>query len=151
MPNNKFSPFRGPGGFMSLLRIDILHSLQSKGKIASGQTAAQITIEGDDKTARLEIPGYLQTLESGRGPTSANAVAGNPPMINRIKQWCQAKGIPDKAVWAIKKSIDKKGFKGTPGLLSEPLGDDNINLRLDQSLTEIADTLITQIADNILP
>lgn len=135
--------------FLESLSNDILHSMQSKGKIASGQTASQITIEGDDNSAQLQIPGYLQILEKGRGPTGSNAVAGNPPMIDRIKQWCQAKGIPDKAAWAIKKSIDKKGFKGSPGILSEPLSDANINLRLGQTLDKAAGTLTKQIADNI--
>ena len=151
--NNTSSPFSGPGGslreLLERLKTDVLHSLQSKDKTASGQTAAQITVESDGKNAKLKIPGYLQVLENGRKPTGTNAVAGNPPMIDRIKQWCQSKGIPDKAAWAIKKSIDKKGFKGTPGLLSEPLGDANINLRLNQVLSQAADTITTQIAENI--
>ena len=68
-------------------------------------------------------------------------------MIDRIKQWCQAKGIPDKAAWAIKKSIDKKGYKGIPGILSEPLGDDNLNRRLTQATDSISDNTTRQIAD----
>jgi hypothetical protein len=70
-------------------------------------------------------------------------------MIDRIKQWCQAKGIPEQAAWAIKKSIDKKGFPGTPGILSEPLGDANIDLRLSQNIAPIADDIIQRIADAI--
>ena len=147
--NNTNSPFRGLAGFLSLLRTDLLNSLQSRGKPPSGQTLQQITIEGDENSAILQVPGFLAILEKGRGPTGKNAVKGNPTMIDRIKQWCQAKGIPDKAAWAIKKSIDKKGFKGTPGLLTEPLGDANINIRLNQTLNQVADTITTQIADNI--
>ncbi len=41
-------------------------------------------------------------------------------------------------MWAIKRSIDKKGFKGIPGLLTEPLGVDNINLLLNQVMDGIA-------------
>lgn len=70
-------------------------------------------------------------------------------MIDRIKQWCMAKGIPDKAAWAIKKSIDKHGYQGTPGILSEPLGDDNINLRLTQAITPFADEIMNNIVDAI--
>lgn len=94
---------------------------------------------------RLELPGYVQLLETGRKPTSANAVPGNPPMIQRIQQWCREKGIPDKAAWAIKKSIDKHGYKGKPGILSIPLGDDNINSRLDILMPCIASAIIDQV------
>ena len=124
--------------FLELLRTDIINSLQAAGSAATGQTAKSLTIIQDDDGCQLQIPGYMQLLETGRAPTSLNPVAGNPPMIQRIQQWCQAKGIPDKAAWAIKKSIDKKGFKGIPGLLTEPLGDDNINLRLNQVMDGIA-------------
>jgi hypothetical protein len=135
--------------FLDSLKTDIINSMQAKGKYATGQAAQQITIEGDDDQMQLQIPAFIQILETGRGPTGKNALPGNPPMIDRIKQWCQAKGIPDKAAWAIKKSIDKNGFKGTPSILSEPLSDDNINLRLNQVTGPMADTIVQQIADSI--
>lgn len=135
--------------FLECLKADVIHSMQSNGKYATGQTAQQITADADGDNAQLQLPGYLQLLETGRSPTSANALPGSPPMIDRIKQWCLAKGIPDKAAWAIKKSIDKKGFPGTPGILSEPLGDANINLRLNQVTDPIADNIAQQIADAI--
>jgi len=71
-------------------------------------------------------------------------------MIQRIQQWCRDKGIPDKAAWAIKKKIDKVGFPGKPGLLTGPLGDDNINTKLDQTLEQMADNISNQIL-NALP
>jgi hypothetical protein len=124
--------------FLELLKTDVINSMQANGKNATGQSAKQFIITGDGGKVQLQLPGYMQLLETGRGPTSPNALAGNPPMIERIRQWCQAKGIPDRAAWAIKKSVDKKGFKGIPGLLNEPLGDDNINLRLNQVMEGIA-------------
>jgi len=135
--------------FLQSLKTDILNSLQSKGKNATGQAAQQIQIITDGDKAQLQIPGYLQILETGRKPTSKNAVAGNPPMIQRIADWCRAKGIPDKAIWAVKRSIDKKGFKGTPGILSGPLSNDNINQRLTPILENIATETATQIANNL--
>jgi len=133
---------------LEALKTDLLNSLQSKG-VATGQTAQQITVTNTDGGAQLQIPAYLQIVESGRGPTSKNPVAGNPPMIVRIQQWCREKGIPDKAAWAIKKKIDKQGFPGKPGILSEPLSDTNINLRLDPALEQMADNLSTQILNAI--
>ncbi len=135
--------------FLESLKTDVINSMQAKSKMATGQTAQQITIETDADKAQLILPGYLQVLETGRAPTGKNAMPGNPPMIERIKQWCQAKGIPDKAAWAVKKSIDKKGFPGVPGILSEPLGDDNINLRLNQIATPMADEIAQQVVDSV--
>jgi hypothetical protein len=135
--------------FLESLKTDVIHSMQANGKYATGQTAQQITIEGDGDSYQLNLPAYMQALKTGRAPTSKNAVPGNPPMIDRIKQWCQAKCIPDKAAWAIKRSIDKNGYKGTPGILSESLSDDNINLRLDQVAGPWADELVQSISDQL--
>ena len=137
--------------FLESLKTDVINSLQAKGKIATGQTANQITIEDNANQAQLQLPGYMQVLETGRAPTGKNAVPGVPPMIERIKQWCQAKGIPDKAAWAVKKTIDKKGYKGTPGILSGPLGNENIHFRLDQQTDKMADATVQDLVNLIGP
>ena len=134
---------------LELLKTDIINSLQAAGSNASRQTAKQLTITQQDNSLQLNLPGYMELLETGRGPTGPNAVPGDPPMIQRIQQWCREKGIPDKAAWAIKKSIDKKGFKGKPGILSAPLGDDNINNHLNPILEAIAEEISKQITGSI--
>ena len=136
---------------LELLKTDVINSMQANGRYATGQTAKQITVVEDGSNVQLQFPDYMQALETGRGPTSTDAVAGDPPMIQRIQQWCQAKGIPDKAAWAIKKSIDKKGYKGIAGILTEPLSDDNINLRLDPILDDIASSISEELMGLIGP
>lgn len=131
--------------FLESIKTDVINSLQANGKIATGQTAQQITVINDGDHAQLQLPAYMQLLETGRGPTSSSPAPGSPPMIDRIKAWCEAKGIPDKAAWAVKKSIDKKGFKGVPGILSAPLSNDNISLRLNPASENIADAVAQQI------
>jgi hypothetical protein len=126
---------------LELLKADVINSMQTNGKFATGQTARQITIVEDGNNVRLQFPDYMLALEVGRGPTSKNALRGEPSMNQRIQQWCQAKGIPDKAAWAIKKSIDKKGYVGKPGILTEPLGNKNINIRLNPVLEDIASVI----------
>ena len=127
--------------FLESLRTDIINSLQAAGSDSAGQAAKSLIIVRGDDGFRLQIPGYMQLLETGRRPTGSNPVAGDPPMIQRIQAWCRAKGIPDKAAWAIKKSIDKKGYKGKPGILSEPLGENNISQRLSPALENMADEI----------
>ena len=131
--------------FLDALKADLINSMQSKGIDSTGQTIKQIMVKATDKNVQLEIPGVLQILEKGRGPTGKNAATGSPPMIERIKQWCQAKGISEKGAWAIKKSIDKKGFKGKTGILTEPLSDENI----DRQLKAVLEILANEIAKSI--
>ncbi|GAC1312340.1 MAG: hypothetical protein NVSMB24_33640 [Mucilaginibacter sp.] len=135
--------------FLETLKTDLINTMQANGRYATGQTVRQFIITGDENGMQLQLPGYTRLLETGRGPTGKNAAASDPPMIQRIKEWCQARGIPDKAAWAIKKSIDKKGYKGITGLLSEPLGDENINLRLTQVLENIAAQVSEQIVKEL--
>jgi hypothetical protein len=127
--------------FLESIKIDLINSLQTK-NITNTQN---ITITTNDQSQQLQIPSYLQIVETGRGPTSKNAQPGNPPMIQRIQQWCRDKGIPDKAAWAIKKKIDKMGYPGKPGLLIDPLSDDNISAKLEQTLEQMADNISNQI------
>ena len=134
--------------FLQSIQTDLINSLQTKTKNITN--TQEINIITNNQTQQLQIPSYLQIVETGRGPTSKNAQPGNPPMIQRIQQWCRDKGIPDKAAWAIKKKIDKVGFPGKPGLLTGPLGDDNINTKLDQTLEQMADNISNQIL-NALP
>ena len=133
---------------LTALKTDLINSLQSKG-VTSGQTIAQIQIVNTGDQQQLQVPGYLQVLENGRPPTGKNALPGNPPMIQRIQQWCRDKGIPVKAAWAIKKKIDKMGYPGKPGILTDALSDDNISLRLDEASAQIVDNMITEILNTI--
>ena len=130
--------------FLESIRSDLINSLQSKGSV-SQITISRITITAEGNKAQLQIPGFLQMLETCRGPTNKNASPGVPPMIQRIKQWCRAKGIPEREAWAIKKVIDKKGFKGKPGILTEPLSDENIDRRLKPIMESLANELIGSI------
>jgi hypothetical protein len=127
--------------FLEILKADIIHSLQANGSDPGGNMSKGITVAKNDNNYQLQLPGYLKFLETGRGPTSPDATMSNPPMIQRIQQWCREKGIPEKAAWAIKKTIDEKGYKGKPGILSEPLSEANINMRLNPVTDAMANTL----------
>lgn len=133
---------------ISNLKTDLINSLQSKG-VASSKTVNDIKEVNNGNRHQLQIPGYLQFVENGRRPASQNPQPGHPPMIQRIQEWCNSKGIPGKAAWAIKKKIDKVGYAAKPGTLSQPLGDANIGRRLDQSSSQIAENVITELLNTI--
>ncbi|HEY4326174.1 MAG TPA: hypothetical protein VGN20_19460 [Mucilaginibacter sp.] len=134
---------------LELLKTDVINSMQANDKFVTGQTEKQITVVAEGNSVQLQLPEYMLVLETGRGPTSKDAATGNPSMIQRIHQWCRARGIPDKAAWAIKKSIDKKGYPGKPGIFSGPLGDDNINLRLEPVLDDIASIACDELVKSL--
>ncbi len=135
--------------FLETIKADIIHSLQANGSDSTGNVSKTLTVVKGDNSYQLRLPGYLKFLETGRRPTSPDAPSGNPPMIQRIQEWCQEKGIPDKSAWAIKKSIDKNGFKGKPGILSEPLSQANINMRLNPVMESVANNLTGQVVERL--
>lgn len=131
--------------FLEELKTDLINSMQANGSAPGAQTLNQLTVVTEGDKAELQIPGFIAALENGRGPTGKNATPSVPPMIRRIKQWCMEKGIPEREAWAIKKAIDKHGLKGKPGILSGPLGEANISLRLQTVMESLANDLLAQI------
>lgn len=126
------------------IKIDVINSMQSTGRYATGQTIKQIeTVERDGKV-QLLAPDYVDILERGRGPTSPNAPRAEPSVYDRIKQWCAAKGIDTNAAYPITRAIHKYGYKSKPGVLTEPLSDDNINKRANEVAGKLANLLITE-------
>lgn len=122
---------------LTAIRTDVINSMQSTGRYATGETVAALEIALTESGGQLLAPRWIDALEKGRKPTSQGAAAGDPPMIERIKVWCAAKGIDTKAAWAIKKSIDKYGYQGKPGVLTQPLeqADKHISDTMDQIAT----------------
>ena len=141
--------FRGLESCLELLRADLLNTMQSAGKVPGSHTISEMVVTKTATGVQLQLPGFLPILETGRAPTSKNAPAGDPPMITRIRNWCREKGIPDNKAWAIKKTIDKNGFKGKPGLLSEPLSNENIALRITPFLDRLAMNISSQIISSL--
>ena len=128
------------------IKNDVINSIQAKGKYATGSTVKALEISASPNNVQLLAPEYIDALEKGRKPTGPDAAKGDPTVFERIKEWCAAKGIDEKFAYAITKNIHEKGYPGTPGVLTEPLSDDNINKRMDTFLDQLANNE----ADNIL-
>lgn len=126
------------------IRTDVVNSMQANGRYATGETIVALEIVQDEKGGQLLAPKWVDTLEKGRGPTSAGAAPGDPPMIEGIKAWVEAKGL-DISPWAIKKSIDKKGYPGKPGVLTEPL--EMADKHISDAAEQIASNMQKQVAD----
>jgi hypothetical protein len=72
---------------------------------ASGKTAQELSYEADDESLTLYGPPHMQTLITGRGPTTT-MTAGEPMLSEIIAQWAR----------------DKPGFVLNPGSTYEGFG-----------------------------
>jgi len=124
------------------IRTDIVTSMKQAGRFASGNTIDKMVIVPSDHKVQLVAPGYVDILERGRGPTDPNAAAGDPTLLTRIQAWCNDKGIDPKAAYAITKSIHKYGYKGKPGLLTDPLSQSNISIHTQAAAKNLAALII---------
>ena len=126
---------------------DIIHSLQQNDRIASGKTIAEFTTTVAGDRAQLIVPKYLDALEYGRSPTRPDAPKSDPTLFEAIQEWCKARGIDEGAAYAITNKIHKKGYEGTPGILTEPLSDDNLGAIMERGMTKVADLMGSDILD----
>jgi len=135
--------------FVDTIKNDVIHSMQANNRVGTGDTIKELTeVAGDDYVALL-APWWIDAQEYGRKPTSPTGPyqISDPSFIDRLKAWCAAKGIVQGAAYAIKKKIDKEGYEGKPGVLTEPLGIDNINMRLDPICEQMADNEAQKVLD----
>ena len=144
MSNNPLSDF------VALIKEDLIHSLQSYKRVATGRTIEALEQVDEDRRSTLYGPEYIDNLEFGRKPTPEGTPAGDPTLVEAISNgWLQARGIPLGKAWAVANSIHKNGYSGTPGVLTTPLGDDNINKRLDETVNQLAELTAVEIADSL--
>lgn len=115
----------------------IKQSLISNNRRATGKTVDsvhyQITKEG------FEIKGakHIDNLISGRGSSKSSGGSG---WYEQLREWVIARGIPEKATYAIYRSINENGWKTPP----------SPNL-IDQAVTQYdIDDLKSELAKNEL-
>ena len=105
------------------LKSDILENLYKNDRVASGKTANSLRVEVKDKNGVLTGILYgsevLDSLEYGRGATK-NA-SSSRTWENELRSWMQIRGISQDAFYPIWRKINRDGYKGTPGLVSNPV------------------------------
>ena len=88
----------------------ILALLKKNGKVASGalinSLVPRIQSTANDLKVFIEANDYLKFVDEGRKK-------GTYPPIQVISKWASIKGIPQRAVFPIARSIFKKGIKPT--------------------------------------
>lgn len=130
----------------------LVASFHQKGRVASGRTLNDITVNVEPGRMYITGPFYLINLEKGRRPTGAGGPVFRGSKISfydSLKLWIESRGIDKKALFPIYVSINKNGFPGTPGLISKPLSPENVDKALDKNLGQIADLYTTQVLQSI--
>jgi hypothetical protein len=134
--------------FTEAVKVNVINSMQAKGRMATGQTANAIASVKTPDGAQLQAPEYIEALEKGRAPTRPGAPKADPPLVDRIEAWLTAKGL-DYNKYAVTKSIHKNGYPGKPGVLTEPLSEENVGNLLDQKLGKLADIVATNLLNDL--
>jgi len=135
-------------GYIEQVKIN----LQTAGTKATGKTAESLRFEVTENGSKLvvEIFGreFFGTVETGRKPTPDKKPSR--AMIENIKEWTKAKGIPESAAWGIATNINKYGTKlwqqgGRKDIYSE-----YIPSFIDQLSEELGLLIIDQTLDKLV-
>ena len=120
MDNQKVETILDRG--LVVLQDDITKNLYKNQRVASGKTAKSLKvvtkITGNKIIGTLFGSSVLENLEYGRGKT-VNA-SGNATWKGELLSWMRIRGIPEGAFYPIWRKINRDGYKGTKGLISDP-------------------------------
>lgn len=133
--------------FPEAIKTDIIHALQENGIANATQIAKQITIDVSPRHARLELPAYLQFIKSTRRPVKTKTIQAKPPMSQQIMKRQREMIHSTETLAAIKQPPDKPGPKLESSIIAVPLGENNINHKLNPCLDGLAKEVSTQICD----
>lgn len=127
-------------------------SLKDNNRIATGKTAQGIEWKVSDTTnyttLTIEAPSHITFLEDGRKPSKSKGGSG---FLDELREWMKARNIfsqgmtPEQLEFLIYRKINKVGFQGTTGLISNI-----INQSLFQKIeNEVAEKTLEETFQNI--
>lgn len=116
-------------------------SLDKYRRTATGDTKKSLESISEPNRLRILAREHIQTLEYGRDPTPGTNVMPSREFVAKIQRWLDARGKSWSA-FAVARSIHKKGFVGTPGVLTDVIN--------DQLFSEIADEIGDEMKTNVI-
>jgi post-segregation antitoxin (ccd killing protein) len=126
----------------------IQNNIAAAGQNATGKTAQSLRIEtkqeGTKVTMQLFGRPFFMTVQTGRRPTPDKKPSRE--MIDNIKEWVNARGISESAVWAIATNIQKKGTQ----LWREGGREDIVDPAVDNFVNDVAQEFLKAEADNFV-
>jgi hypothetical protein len=143
--------------FLTSIMNDMKAVMDSENMNATGKSRDSFKVEVDGFTGILYGPSHINVLESGRGPTRGGK-GGGVPLVQRILQWIQAKGIQardgitqQQLAYAITNKIHREGTlryinKEKSGIISNVLTDQ----RFQSFFNTFAETTSNELFSNIV-
>ena len=105
------------------LKMDIQDNLRKNNRVASGKTSKSLRIKIDANANQVKgtLLGstVLDSLEYGRGATK-NA-GSSASWEKELRDWMRIRGIDQGAFYPIWRKINRDGYEGTGGLVSDPV------------------------------
>ena len=125
---------------------NIRANLGSTGTNATLKTSQSLRIEISQEGAniRLKLFGrpFFNTVETGRKPTPGKKPSRE--FIENLKPWAAARGIDEKAVWAIATKINQKGTN----LFMAGGREDIVEPAVDTFVNNVSQGLLNSAADD---
>ena len=108
-------------------KAGIQSNLVSSGRNASGDTSKSLRVVSEITANYVKVSllgsKVLGALEFGRSPTKNRSPKGKSVWFDSLLKWVRLRGLPDGAVYPIFKKINKEGYKGTKGLVTDPVNE----------------------------
>ena len=105
------------------LKLDIQDSLRKNNRVASGKTSKSLRIKIDANanqvTGTLLGSTVLDNLEYGRKSTKNAGTTAS--WEKQLRDWMRIRGIEQSAFYPIWLKINRDGYEGTDGLVSDPV------------------------------
>ena len=130
------------------LTNDIRANMGQAGMNATLKTANSLRIETKQEGSKVKMTlfgrPFFMTVQTGRRPTPDKKPSRD--MISNITEWVEARGLDEKAVWAIATNIQKKGTK----LWQEGGRTDIVDPAVDEFVNQTATDLLDMASENLI-
>lgn len=118
------------------------------GMNATNKTSHSLRIEVNQQGSKINLKlfgrPFFMTVQTGRRPTPDKKPSRD--MINNIREWVDARGIDEEAVWAIATNIQKKGTQ----LWREGGREDIVDPAIDEFINSVSQAALEAEADNFV-
>lgn len=127
---------------------DIRANLGASGTNATGKTSQSLRLEikQEGTKVKMQLFGrpFFMTVQTGRKPTPDKKPSRE--MIDNLKEWVNARGLDESAVWAIATKIQRRGTR----LWFEGGRDDIVDPAVDTYINDVSQELLDAQVENFV-
>lgn len=129
--------------FLETMKEGLIAYMDSEDRNATGKSKASIQVVNvTNSSGQLVGMDYIEYVFKGRAP-------GRLPPLNKIIDWCNARGIPRGVAWVIAKNIADAGTKlwqSKRNIFDEIISEEKVNKFIESIAVIYTARLNTEIA-----